>query len=147
MTLGGAFDGVATPACDTVAEPVVLASATTPPSLGTLALVALGGAAGATARALVGRRLDGRRATVAVNVAGSWLLGVVAGVVATGGLPSSAAALVGTGFCGAFTTFSSLAVETRSLLVDREWRTALRFGGGTLLAALLGAAVGGWLVG
>lgn len=107
--------------------------------------VAAGGAVGATARAIVGRLLEGRRATALVNVVGSLLLGVVTGAVAAGRLSPTVATLLGTGLCGAFTTYSSLAVETESLLADGDVWTAVRFGGGTLLAAVVGAAVGGLL--
>jgi CrcB protein len=110
------------------------------------AAVAVGGAVGATARAVVGSLLDGRRATAVVNVVGSLLLGAVTAAVATGRLSPTVATLLGTGLCGAFTTYSSLAVETESLLADGDVWTAVRFGGGTLLAAVAGAVVGGWIV-
>ena len=51
-------------------------------------------------------------ATLAVNIAGSFLLGCLAGAVRPG---SHGALLVGTGFCGAFTTFSTYAVEAVKL--------------------------------
>jgi Integral membrane protein possibly involved in chromosome condensation len=105
--------------------------------------VAVGGAIGATTRAAVGRRLDGRQSTVAVNVLGSLLLGVVSGWAAVGAVGATAATLIGTGFCGAFTTYSSVAVETESLVADGDWQTTVVFVGGTLVTALFGAAVGG----
>ncbi len=71
----------------------------------TLLLVALGGGAGAVVRFLVGVWRPGRGATLAVNVVGSALLGALAGASA------SVAALVGVGFCGGLTTFSTFAVE------------------------------------
>ncbi|ESP87605.1 fluoride efflux transporter FluC [Candidatus Halobonum tyrrellensis] len=106
------------------------------------ALVAVGGALGASGRYLLGERIPGRRATVAVNVAGSFLLGATGAAVAAGA-PGGAALLVGTGFCGAFTTYSSFAVEMRALAADGEWRTLVGFAVGTVVAALAGAAVGG----
>lgn len=48
----------------------------------------------------------------AVNVAGSFLLGCIAGAVRPG---SHGALLAGTGFCGAFTTFSTYAVDAVKL--------------------------------
>ncbi|MCW2777933.1 MAG: CrcB protein [Frankiales bacterium] len=71
----------------------------------TVLLVALGGAAGAAVRWLVAQRLPGRPGTLAVNVAGSLLLGLLLGTGAT------TSALLGVGFCGALTTFSTYAVE------------------------------------
>ena len=79
----------------------------------TVLLVALGAALGAPTRYLVGRCLPGPRSTLLVNIFGSGLLGLLVHPSA------STSALVGTGFCGALTTFSSFAVEA----VDtRSWR-------------------------
>lgn len=79
-------------------------------------LVALGAAVGGPARFAVALRLPGLRATLLVNVVGSALLGLLlhAG--------SSAYALVGVGFCGAFTTYSAFAVEAAQ---TRSWRYVL----------------------
>lgn len=95
----------------------------------TLLLVALGGAAGATARWAVAQLLPGRRATLLVNLAGSLLLGLL--------LPAgpTAAALLGVGFCGALTTYSTYAVE---VLDGGGLRYALASTAGCLAAAALG---------
>ncbi|HET6562492.1 MAG TPA: CrcB family protein [Marmoricola sp.] len=75
----------------------------------TVLYVALGAALGAPLRFLVAHRLDGHLpwGTVLVNVAGSFLLGVLSAL----GLGVEAAALLGTGFCGALTTYSAFAVQ------------------------------------
>ncbi|MFF5288228.1 fluoride efflux transporter CrcB [Paractinoplanes globisporus] len=83
----------------------------------TLLLVALGAAVGAPLRYLTDRAVQARHdsvfpwGTFAVNMAGSLLLGFLTG------LPSSAAvtALLGTGFCGALTTYSTFSYETLRL--------------------------------
>ena len=54
-----------------------------------------------------------------VNVVGSFVLGLVAGRPAPGGL---ADAVGGIGFCGALTTFSTLAFETWVFLEERAWK-------------------------
>jgi fluoride exporter len=81
-------------------------------------LVALGAAVGAPVRFLVERRLGGAYpwGTFAVNVAGSAVLG---GLVAAAGTSSSTpvVALVGTGFCGALTTFGGYAAQVLDLAV------------------------------
>ena len=76
-------------------------------------LVALGAAVGAPLRYLIATRLDGRLpwGTLAVNVAGSFLLGVFS-ALALGG---HAVALLGTGFCGGLTTYSAFAAQTHAL--------------------------------
>ena len=76
----------------------------------TLVYVALGAALGAPLRYLVAHYLDGGLSggTVLVNVVGSFLLGLATGL----GLGGTAAAFVGTGFCGALTTYSAFAVQT-----------------------------------
>jgi fluoride exporter len=54
--------------------------------------------------------------TLVVNVAGSALLGWVLAAGQQGSLSRTGVALFGTGFCGAFTTFSTFAWETDSLV-------------------------------
>ena len=58
--------------------------------------------------------------TITVNVTGAFLLGVVHGT----GLSHIGATLIGTGFLGAYTTFSGWMLETRSLRQDRRVRAA-----------------------
>jgi CrcB protein len=84
----------------------------------TVLLVALGAAIGAPLRYLVDRAVQARHdsvfpwGTLAVNVSGSFLLGFLAALPAEGALM----ALVGTGFCGALTTYSTFSYETLRLL-------------------------------
>lgn len=83
----------------------------------TALLVALGAAVGAPLRYLVDRAVQARLGTgfpwgtLTVNVAGSLILGFVIR------LPGDAAttALIGTGFCGALTTYSTFGYETLRL--------------------------------
>jgi CrcB protein len=102
------------------------------------AAVAAGGALGATARFAVGRLLaasPGRYGTLVVNVLGSFALGVVV----YGGVDSTAVLFFGTGFCGAFTTFSSFSVQTVDLW--REGRPAASVLNAAANLVLAGAAV------
>ena len=78
----------------------------------TALLVALGAAVGAPLRLLLAHTVDGRlhRGTLAANVTGSFLLGLFSAL----GLSGHAMALLGTGFCGGFTTYSSFAVQAHA---------------------------------
>lgn len=110
-------------------------------------LVALGAAVGAPARMLVGHAVRQRFGTgpwvgtLAVNVVGSFVLGVLVG----GGAGAGWVALVGTGFCGAFTTFSSLALEIEDAAEERETGLAARIVALSLVLGIGAAALGWWL--
>ena len=81
--------------------------------------VALGGATGAAARFAVGALLAGHAplATLLVNVAGSGLLGLFVQWQAAG---TAAYAVFAVGFCGAFTTMSTLALQTREVALGNS---------------------------
>jgi fluoride exporter len=85
-------------------------------------LLAVGGLVGAPCRYLVDTAISGTTrgarlpwGTIAINICGGALLGVIAATTARDG---AAYALVGTGFCGAFTTFSAFTWETFALVED-----------------------------
>ncbi|MGY2701516.1 fluoride efflux transporter FluC [Nocardioides sp. HB32] len=107
----------------------------------TAVLIALGAAAGAALRFLVSSRLDGHwhRGTLVVNVTGSFLLGAFSALALSG----DATALLGTGFCGGFTTYSSFAVQTHGLGVRR----GAAYAGATIVLALAACGLGFWLGG
>jgi CrcB protein len=87
--------------------------------------VALGAAIGAPLRYLTDRAVQARHdslfpwGTFAVNVIGSLLLGILIGGVGAGAVPGSAMALLGTGLCGALTTYSTFGFETIRLIEER----------------------------
>lgn len=116
----------------------------------TLLLVLVGGAVGASARYLtdlaVRTRFDPMLpwGTLSVNVAGSALLGLIAGL--GGALPGWVGSLVGVGFCGALTTYSTFSNETVQLArggarLYALLNVALTLGTGLAVAAL------GWHIG
>ncbi len=88
----------------------------------TLLLVITGAAVGAPLRYLSDRALQSRHDTVfpwgtfTVNVIGSLILGLVTGAVSAGGASAQVQLAVGTGFCGALTTYSTFSYETLRLL-------------------------------
>jgi fluoride exporter len=86
--------------------------------------VLAGGMLGAPARYLTDRFVQARRDTVfpwgtfVVNMVGSAVLGFLLGASRHLGLPPVVFALLGTGFCGGLTTFSTFGYETLRLLED-----------------------------
>jgi CrcB protein len=106
----------------------------------TALLVALGAAVGAPARLLAARVLDRGThwGTLAVNLAGSALLGWLVGR----GVGEHATALLATGFCGAFTTYSAVAVQS----VDRGGWRGLAYAVATVVLCL-GTAAAGYALG
>lgn len=113
-------------------------------------MIALGAAVGAPARYLTDRAVQARHdtrfpwGTLAVNVVASLILGVLIG--AQRHVSAEVEALVGTGFCGALSTFSTFSYETVRLVADRSRFYAVA----NLLISLvagLGAAALGWTIG
>jgi CrcB protein len=87
----------------------------------TLGLIAVGGAAGTLLRVVVSRALPSASGgfpwdTLTVNLAGSLLLGFVVVTAVQVGPARYLRPLVGTGFCGGLTTFSTFAVEVDLLV-------------------------------
>jgi CrcB protein len=111
-----------------------------------LAGIAVAGAAGALARywvdaAVVRRAPSGMpAATLAINVSGSFVLGVVTGLALYHGFATTPRVVLGTGFCGGYTTFSTFAYEIVFLAEQRRTRAA---GVNLVLSLLLPALVAG----
>ncbi|MGD6747861.1 fluoride efflux transporter CrcB [Streptomyces sp. BH106] len=111
-------------------------------------LVIVGAMVGAPLRYLTDRAVQSRHDTVfpwgtfAVNVAGSLILGLVTGAVAAGGASSQVQLLLGTGLCGALTTYSTFSYETLRL-AERGARFYAAVNVVASVAAGLGAAFTG----
>lgn len=109
----------------------------------TALLVLVGGAIGAPARYLTDLYVrqwtggDFPWGTMAVNAAGSLVLGLLAGAAASGVLPGWVLTLAGTGFCGALTTFSAFQVETLRLAKDGHAGVAATYAAASLAAGML----------
>ncbi|MEV7086689.1 fluoride efflux transporter CrcB [Streptomyces sp. NPDC093085] len=84
-------------------------------------LVILGAAVGAPLRYLTDRTVQQRHdslfpwGTFTVNVTGCLILGLVTGAVTAGAASDSVQLLLGTGLCGALTTYSTFSYETLRL--------------------------------
>lgn len=103
----------------------------------TAVLVALGGAGGVLARYGLTQAVAGPWPTVAINLAGSFLLGLLVG---WDGVSGQARAALGTGVLGGFTTYSAFTVQVVTDLDDGRAGRALAslvvsVGGGLLCAA------------
>jgi fluoride exporter len=116
----------------------------------TVAMVLLGGAIGAPLRYLSDLIVQSRHdsgfplGTLLVNVVGSLVLGLTAGLVSQTASPW-VFALVGTGFCGALTTFSTFTYETVRLVEQHSVVQAVVNGLASVVVAL-GACAGGYAV-
>jgi CrcB protein len=112
-------------------------------------LVVAGALLGAPLRLLADRVAVARRGhgtvagTLTVNVVGSALLGVILGRT---GLPGWVVALLGTGFCGTLTTFSTFSFDVVRLVEERATARALGYVAATLVLGL-GAGAAGYAIG
>lgn len=113
-------------------------------------LVGAGGFLGANARYIVARAVgslvDARfpLGTFVVNVSGSFLLGLLGGLLAGRLIPQSdnVRLAVAVGFLGGYTTFSTFEFETHALLEDGVWLTAFANMFASLLVGLLAVRAG-----
>ena len=111
--------------------------------------VLLGGAIGSTLRYLTDLIVQSRHAsampwgTFAVNIIGSFALGMVAAAESSNG---TAYALWGTGFCGGLTTFSTFSFETVRLGETGAIRTAALNVVLSLVAGFAAVCLGWWIV-
>ena len=115
--------------------------------------VAVAGGLGAVARLVLDGvlrslfRINYPFGTTVINVTGSFLLGLVTGLALVHGLPPEWRAILGTGFLGGYTTFSTASYETVRLAQQRRYRAALFNGVGMLILALGAAGLGLWVGG
>ena len=110
-----------------------------------LLLVAVCGALGAVARYLTTTILpiDSHWSTLAINLTGSLLLGIIAGGLHGSGMISDEMLLLlGTGILGAFTTMSTFSVDLVKLIDEAQWITAILYLGSTALIGPILALIG-----
>jgi CrcB protein len=111
--------------------------------------VAIGAAVGAPARYLTDRAIQARHeaafpwGTFTVNVVACFVLGIVTGL--SGHISAGAAAVVGVGFCGALSTYSTFGFETMRLAQIGRRRLALGYLAASFVAGLCIAALGWWI--
>jgi CrcB protein len=115
---------------------------------GAFVSVGVGGFAGAAARygvTLLSQRVAGQwpLGTLAANVLGCLVVGLVAGLVGRGdSLSPSVRLFMATGFCGGFTTMSSAVYETAEMLRSGANMHAALYLVGTLTLSMCGFFLG-----
>jgi CrcB protein len=114
-----------------------------------LLLIGLGGFAGAVSRYLVDGWVTDRTAgafpwgTLAVNLSGSFVLGVLFAVTAERAiLPADIRGPVMIGLIGAYTTFSTFMLESWVLIEDGSYTTAIANLGGSVVLGLVAVVAG-----
>lgn len=83
--------------------------------------------------------------TLVINVSGSFVLGPLVGLWALeepGSAGATLTSVLGTGFCGGYTTFSSASVEAMRLWKAEGRSTGIWYAAATLVASVAAAALG-----
>ncbi|MEL4503683.1 fluoride efflux transporter CrcB [Luteococcus sp. H138] len=117
-----------------------------------LVLMALLGGVGATARFVVDALVRARRpgsfplGTLLINLLGSLLLGMLTAATLRDGMDPDVKLVLGTGFCGGFTTFSTASVEVVRLVQQGRAALALAYLLGGAAGCLAMAGTGFWLL-
>lgn len=110
--------------------------------------VGLAGGLGAVARFILDGLIRSRNktaipaGTILINVSGSLLLGFLAGLALGNSVPAGLHLVVGTGFLGGYTTFSTANVETIRLIQSGRSGLALINSLGTAVLAVMGTLAG-----
>ena len=117
-------------------------------------MLMLGGAIGTYARYWLSRWFDSQLwtqglpyGTFVINVSGSFILGAASVIILERLSPAAAEwyLLIGTGFCGGYTTFSTFELETFRLVRNGSWLAAFGNVSGSVLAGFLGVLLGAML--
>jgi len=115
---------------------------------GEFLLLVLAGGVGATVRYVVDALIRSRTTsafpwpTAIINMTGSFVLGLLTGLVVEQIASSDVSAIIGTGFLGGYTTFSTASYETVQLVRQKQWGTALAYGVGVLVVSIALAYLG-----
>lgn len=114
--------------------------------------IGLGGFLGSIARYMTVKSVDEKLnavfpyGTLAVNVIGSFLLGILYTLVLRkAGITENWRLFLGAGFCGGFTTFSAFAWENFNLIQQRFIGTSIAYMSVSLAAGLFALVVGVWI--
>lgn len=103
-------------------------------------LVFIGGGIGSVARYAVSLALNGRDwpyGTLAVNIAGCFLIGLFGAASSRFGWPEEVRLILTVGICGGFTTFSTFSNECLAMMRGGDWLSAVGY---VAASAVLGLA-------
>jgi CrcB protein len=109
--------------------------------------LALAGGIGAAARFVLDGVIRSRATsyplgTLVINITGSFLLGLITGLSLSALLPPAVLLVVGSGFLGGYTTFSTASVESVRLIQARRYGIALVNSVGMLVVAVVASSAG-----
>ena len=111
--------------------------------------VAVGGALGCLSRYYLTQFIQQRAGadfpagTLLINITGSFLLGfLMRYALQSGAISAETRAMLTTGFCGGYTTFSTFSYETALLISDGEYARAALYVGASVGVALVGTFLG-----
>ncbi|RFB18466.1 fluoride efflux transporter CrcB [Bacillus sp. HNG] len=111
-------------------------------------LVGIGGAVGAASRYLAGIWIGKKTGnafpypTLYINIMGSFLLGILTGMNQIQILPKWCWLLLGVGFCGAFTTFSTFGYEAIQLFLSKQLKKAYLYIVASTIICTISAFIG-----
>jgi CrcB protein len=115
-------------------------------------LVGAGGAAGSMLRYVVGAVVNRYFShpfplgTFLINVVGSFIIGLLFGLIGRQQISGAMWFLLASGFCGGFTTFSTFALDNINLMQKSQSLTAIIYMGLSVIIGLLLCRLGIWLV-
>ena len=116
------------------------------PSITDVLILSVGAVLGATLRWLITVYAKAQNltpySTTAINISGSFILGVVTKLSSISVLSPSLVLLLGTGFCGAYTTFSTFSVDVVTLINSAQYSQALALALVTNVLAIFAAFIG-----
>lgn len=112
-------------------------------------LIGIGGSCGAAARYLLSRFINNKSSDISffpfstfiINISGSFILGLLANFYLTQQISDEVWFLMGIGFCGAFTTFSTFGHEAISLIIVKKVKVAFLYVLTSILLGVLSALI------
>lgn len=115
-------------------------------------LVLAGGAVGSVARygtgVLAGRWLGPNYpyGTLAVNLIGGFLMGLLAGILARSGGSEQTRLFIGVGLLGGFTTFSAFSLDAATMIERGQWGVAITYALVSVIGSVLALFGGLYLI-